>query len=112
MKKKKNNKNYCVVTVRADRACGCCRKTIFKGEKALTTSSRTKGRRWFCNDCISKIKSIQAERNRQRRLKQEYINTVMEQKCLAFGDEGGYLALQDYLGELESEMDDETFNSL
>lgn len=86
---KVKTKNKCYVHVKQDRYCEHCSNKITKGSKALTINKRFEGRVWFCLKCVE--------------LKKQIEETKAEMECISFGDDGGYMALQDALAELEAE---------
>lgn len=92
------NRNTRFVYVKATRVCKSCGQSILKGNKCLTTNKQGVGRQWQCMKCTrSQLNtfnnSVTCEILRQIRQIQ------FEMQTLSFGDEGGYLALQDCFDE-------------
>ena len=82
------NRNTRFVNVKATRVCKSCGQPILKGSKCLTTNKQGVGRQ------LDKLNNkMQCETLRQIH------QTQFEMQSLPFGDEGGYMALQDWLDE-------------
>ena len=91
MNKTLNYKNNTIVRVKTSHDCKYCGGIIPKGNTARTVNPKRQPRYWICNNCnnlITRIKGIKHD-----------INNA------AFGDEGGYLALQDYMAEVVGEFE-------
>lgn len=97
----KGSRNKRFVIIKENRVCHNCGNTINKGTKCLTLNPKMQARYWVCLNCVNK----QLNLNKQEQdLLKRYRQTLAEMNTLAFDDEGGYMALQDYLVELEAEM--------
>lgn len=83
-------RNTKIVRVKENRLCNCCDKVIPYDTECLSTNVRYKGRKWFCLRCVE--------------LKWEIAKVRAEKDGLPFGDEGGWLALNDYEAELMAEL--------
>lgn len=88
---KNKNRNIRFVKVKKDRFCKHCGKVIPRGTECLTVNKKQDGRLWYCMRCVD----LKFEINRVR----------AEKECIAFGDEGAWLALNDFESELESEYE-------
>ena len=88
---KNKNRNIRIVNVRENRLCHYCGNVITTGTECLTVNKKLEPRYWVCGDCADKITNYREAK--------ATLNDV------AFGDEGGYMANQDYLAECERECE-------
>ena len=79
----KNYKNNSYVMVKTTHHCKYCKELIPIGSEVRTINPRFEDRYWVCNECDSLLKKI--------------IDAKQKRECTAFGDEGGYLANDNYL---------------
>lgn len=88
------NRNTRFVKVKDTRICKSCGQLIPKGSKCLTTNKQGVGRQWQCMKCtMQQLNKVSCETLRK-------IHQIQfEMQTLPFGDEGGYMALQDCLDE-------------
>lgn len=84
------NRNTRFVKVRQARNCKYCGSIIKSGTECVTTNKKSNGRQWICLDCITAMI--------------KYKQTKAELNNVAFGDEGGYMALSEALDENLSEL--------
>ena len=93
------NRNTRFVTVKETRICKSCGQPILKGNKCLTTNRHGVGRQWLCMNCVGNLINnkvdIDHDCENYRNIKQ----TKARLNCVAFGDDGAYLALNDCLEE-------------
>ena len=104
----KGTRNLRIVRVRKMRECNGCKKPINAEEYCLTVNPKSKARYWVCLDCVQSKLDAQEEEREKERLVSEYNRVKYElEHCIGinFDDEGGYYALQNYLVELERDMD-------
>lgn len=87
--KHKNTRNYKFVKIRSLRACHHCGKLLTPGTECLTINNRTNHRRWQCEDCVI--------------AKLNVVNARAFKASIAFGDEGGYMAAQEWEDEALSD---------
>lgn len=87
---RKKNKNLCYVTIRQDRFCKHCNELIPKGTRCITVNKCYEERAWYCSECVRLINNIA--------IAKAQLNKI------PYGDEGGYLAGLEYLGELEADF--------
>ena len=94
------NRNTRFVKVKETRICRCCGQPILKSNKCLTTNIQGIGRQWQCMKCTRNLLNLDktgvnytCETYRNIRRTEAELNNV------AFGDEGAYMALTDYLDE-------------
>ena len=83
-------RNVRFVKVRESRLCEHCGEGIATGVECVTVNRKYKGRRWYCLKCVDlalQISEVKAQKD-----------------AVAFGDEGMWLALDDYQAKLESEF--------
>lgn len=92
------NRNTRFVNVKATRVCKSCGQSILKGNKCLTTNKQGVGRQWQCMRCTMQQLNKISTRTTCATLRQIH-QIQFEMQSLPFGDEGGYMALQDCLGE-------------
>ena len=92
------NRNTRFVNVKATRVCKSCGQPILKGSKCLTTNKQGVGRQWQCMKCTMQQLDKLNNKMQCETLRQIH-QTQFEMQSLPFGDEGGYMALQDWLNE-------------
>lgn len=80
------NKNNCYVKTKGIHFCKYCNSIIANGSRVKTINPKHGNRFWVCKECDSEL--------------QEIIRAVSERNSLAFGDDGGYLAISDYIAEV------------
>lgn len=85
-----NNGNYKFVKVRQKRKCFCCETIINEGEECLTRNPKNGKRHWICCSCIKGMLSV--------------AEASASAKCVAFDDEGGYLAASEHFEEVCGEF--------
>lgn len=86
--------NKKMVTIREDRVCINCHKTIPKGSLCLTINKKYRERVWVCSTCLKLRKDI-----------------LQAQACydnVPFDDEGGAMAALEYLEECKGEYYERT----
>ncbi len=88
--KKRKSRNFKFVRIRANRLCEHCGKKLSIGTECLTINPKFKERIWVCDDCI------------ERRL--NLANARAFKASIAFDDEGGYMAAQEWEDEAISEF--------
>ena len=92
------NRNTRFVKVKDTRICRSCGQPILKGSKCLTTNKQGVGRQWQCMKCT--LSQLNKTNNRMTCETLRQIHQIQfEMQSLPFGDEGGYMALQDCLDE-------------
>lgn len=93
------NRNTRFVKVKETRVCKSCGQPILKGSKCLTTNKHRVGRQWQCMNCTRNLMNSKADINYNCDNYKNIKQTEAKLKCVAFGDDGAYLALQDCLEE-------------
>lgn len=92
------NRNTLFVKVKDTRKCKSCGQLIPKGRKCLTTNKPGVGRQWQCMKCTMQQLNKIDTRTTCATLRQ-ILQIQFEMQSLPFGDEGGYMALQDCINE-------------
>ena len=87
---RKGSRNLKFVRIKQDRQCDICGTVLKVGTTCSTINVKFEPRRWRCDDCI------------QRRI--TYLNTRANKNNVAFDDEGGYMAAQEWEDEAISEF--------
>lgn len=90
--KKRGNKNFTFVKIRSARICSHCLQTQSAGTECLTINPKKSSRRWYCCNCVQLVLNIEQAR--------VALNSV------AFGDEGGYMAFDEWLSECEDAFEE------
>lgn len=93
------NRNTRFVKVKETRICKSCGQPILKGSKCLTTNKHGVGRQWQCMNCIRNLMNNKVGINYNCDNYKAVKQTEAKLNCVAFGDDGAYLALKDYLEE-------------
>lgn len=88
---KERNTNFGYVKVREDRSCKHCGSLIKKGTRCITVNKKCEGREWLCEECYT--------------LQVNILEGKVELDLVAFGDEGGAMAMSDALNELKEEYE-------
>ena len=78
-------RNFKFVKIRANRLCEHCSKQLTVGTECLSINPRFKERIWSCDDCVQKRLNLS--------------NARIFKASIAFGDEGGYMAAQEWEDE-------------
>lgn len=90
---KVHTRNFKFVKIRADRYCEHCGTKLICGTTCLSINPKFKERVWICDDCV------------ERRLNLH--NARLYKASIAFDDEGGYLAAQEWEDEALAAIYDE-----
>lgn len=85
------NRNTRIVKIRENRRCKYCGELMTAGTECLTVNKKNEPRYWVCSGCVDTITNYREAK--------ATLNDV------SFGDEGGYMANQDWLAECEDECE-------